>query len=146
MRTSQHTEIHIPQIAKLLGFENEPKWLTIRFAIAVSLALGDKHDESDKIDFYGGKTYNLEVITGKGKLDLTGEQADYHDLMSVILANANDKKIESEREFEKLLEYHCERGFNILASSLRDNSDIFGWIQQEFKGVFRILCQPPIVE
>jgi len=26
---------------------------------------------------------------------------------------------------EKLLEYHCERGFSILASSWKDNSDVF---------------------
>lgn len=132
MRTSTHTEANLPRIARLLGFEKEPKWLTIRFAIGISVALDEEIDTSEKIDFSGGKTYNLEVITGKGKLDLTGEQADYHDLMAIILANAQNKPIKSEKEFEKLLEYHCERGFNILASSLRDNSDIFGWLYQEF--------------
>ena len=25
-----------------------------------------------------------------------------------------------------------ERGFNLLTSSLRDNSDVFGWMRQEF--------------
>ena len=132
MRTTEHTEQHLPRIARLLGFESEPKWLTIRFAIAISLGLAKPIDLNEKIDFTNGKVYNIEVITGKGKLDLTGEQADYNDLMAIIIANAEDKKIETEREFEKYLEYHCERGFNILASSLRDNSDIFGWIKQEF--------------
>jgi hypothetical protein len=132
MRTTEHTEQHLPRIARLLGFENEPKWLIIRFAVSISLALDEQINLKEKIDFSNGKTYNLEVITGKGKLDLTGYQADYHDLMAIIVANAENKQIKNEREFEKLLEYHCERGFNILASSLRDNSDVFGWIKQEF--------------
>jgi hypothetical protein len=131
MRTTEHTEQHLPRIARLLGFENEPKWLTIRFAISISLALEEKINMKEKIDFSNGKTYNLEVLTGKGKLDLTGDQADYNDLMALIIANVEEKQIKTEREFEKALEFHCERGFNILASSLRDNSDIFGWIRQE---------------
>ncbi len=132
MRTTEHTEQHLPRIARLLGFEKEPKWLTIRFAVSISLALDVHIDLTEKIDFTNGKTYNLEVITGKGKLDLTGEQADYNDLMALFIANKHENQINSEREFEKALEFHCERGFNILVSSLRDNSDIFGWIQQEF--------------
>jgi len=132
MRTSLHTESHLPQIAKLLGFENEPKWLTIRFAIGISAALDKPIDLNEPIDLSGGKPYNIEVITGKGKLDTLGEQADYHDLMAVILANAADTQISSEKDFERFLEHHCERGFNILASSLRDNSDIFSWLMEEF--------------
>ncbi len=132
MRTTEHTEQHLPRIARLLGFESESKWLTIRFAASISLALDEQINMKEKIDFTNGKTYNLEVLTGKGKLDLTGEQADYNDLMALIIANKQEKKVDTEREFEKALEFHCERGFNILTSSLRDNSDIFGWIQQEF--------------
>ena len=132
MRTTEHTEQHLPRIARLLGFESEPKWLTIRFAVSISVALDEKINLKEKIDFSNGKTYNLEVLTGKGKLDLTGDQADYNDLMALIIANKQGNKINSEREFEKALEFHCERGFNILTSSLRDNSDIFGWIGQEF--------------
>lgn len=132
MRTTEHTEQHLPRIARLLGFENEPKWLTIRFAISISLSLEEKINMKEKIDFSNGKTYNLEVLTGKGKLDLTGDQADYNDLMALIIAIVEEKQVKTEREFEKALEFHCERGFNILASSLRDNSDIFGWLRQEF--------------
>lgn len=132
MRTTEHTEQHLPRIARLLGFENEPKWLTIRFAISISLALEEKINMKEKIDFSNGKTYGLEVLTGKGKLDFTGDQADYNDLMALIIANVEEKQVKTEREFEKALEFHCERGFNILASSLRDNSDIFGWLRQEF--------------
>ena len=135
MRTTEHTEQHLPRIARLLGFEGEPKWLTIRFAISISVALDEQINMREKIDFSGGKTYNLEVLTGKGKLDLTGDQADYNDLMALIIANKQETQLKTEREFEKALEYHCERGFNVLTSSLRDNSDIFGWIGQEFLNI-----------
>lgn len=132
MRTSSFTEENLPRIAKLLGFENEPKWLTIRFAISTSLALEDPVDLNQSIDFSGGKVYNWDVISGKGKNDFQGDQADYHDLMALIVANTNEQQIKSDKEFEKALEHHCERGFTILASSLRDNSDVFEWLRQEF--------------
>ena len=132
MRTTEHTEQHLPRIARLLGFESEPKWLTIRFAVSISVALDEQINMKEKIDFSNGKIYNLEVLTGKGKLDLTGDQADYNDIMGLIIANKQGNKVDSEREFEKALEFHCERGFNILTSSLRDNSDIFEWISQEY--------------
>ena len=70
MRTTEFTEQQLPRIAKLLGFEKEPKWLTLRFAIFISLSVNEKIDTSEKIDFTNGKTYNLDVITGKGKVDL----------------------------------------------------------------------------
>ena len=132
MRTTEHTEQHLPRIARLLGFENEPKWLTIRFAISTSLALEETINYSDSIDFTGGKVYNWDVITGKGKNELHGDQANYHDLIALIIANHENIKIESDKELEKVLEYHCERGFNILASSWKDKSDVFEWLGQEF--------------
>ena len=53
-------------------------------------------------------------------------------MIALLIANADNKQILNDKEFEKSLEYHCERGFNMLASSLRDNSDVFEWINQEF--------------
>lgn len=132
MRTTIYTEENLPRIARLFGFENEPKWLTIRFAISISLALEEPINLDEKIDFTGGKIYGWDVITGKGKNEFHGDQADYHDLMALIVANANYEQIKSDKEFEKALEHHCERGFTILASSLRDNSDVFEWLRQEF--------------
>jgi len=99
---------------------------------AESIRLDEKLDMSKPIDFSGGKVYAWDVITGKGKNDLQGEQADYHDLFALIVANSAGKTIEDEKEFEKLLEYHCERGFSILASSWKDNSDVFKWLGEEF--------------
>jgi len=118
MRTTQFTEENLPRIAKYLGFENEPKWLTIRFAISISLALNEAINYDEPIDFTGGKVYSWDVITGKGKNEFHGDQADYHDLMALIVANSEDTQI---------------RGFSILASSWRDNSDVFEWMTQEFK-------------
>lgn len=131
MRTSEFTENQLPRIAKLLGFEKDPKWVTIRFAIFISLST-DEVMEPLQIDFTGGKAYPLDVITGKGKVDTQGEQADYTDFMALIVANSEKKKVNTQRGLELKLEQHCERGFSILASSLNENSDIFEWIKQEF--------------
>lgn len=132
MRTTEYAEENLPRIARYLGFENEPKWLTIRFAISASLALDETINHDEKIDFTGGKVYAWDVITGKGKNELHGDQANYHGLMALVIANADKNQIVSDKEFEKALEHHCERGFAVLASSLRDNSDVFEWLRQEF--------------
>lgn len=131
MRTTLYTEENLPRIAKYLGFENEPKWLTIRFAISTSLALDEAINYDDKIDFTGGKVYAWDVITGKGKNEFHGDQADYHDLIALIIANAEATQISGDKDLERFLESHCERGFNILASSWKDNSDVFEWLRQE---------------
>ena len=132
MRTTQYTEENIPRIARYLGFENEPKWLTIRFAISTSLALDELMKYDEKIDFTGGKVYAWDVITGKGKNEFHGDQADYHDLIALIVSNSDATLISGDKDLEKALEYHCERGFNILASSWKDKSDVFEWLGQEF--------------
>lgn len=131
MRTSEFTENELPKIAKLLGFEKEPKWLTLRFAIAISLSIEEELSK-DKIDFTGGKTYGLDLVTGKGKVDLQGDQADYTDFFGLLLANYEDNQVSTERSLEIKLEKHCERGFQVLASSLNENSDIFEWLGHEF--------------
>ena len=132
MRNTAHTEQQLTRIAKLLGFEKDPKWVTIRFALFISLSIDEDLDSSEKIDFTDGKTYPLDVITGKGKVDLQGVQADYTDMIALFIANYENKKINTLRGLELKLEQHCERGFNILASSLNENSNIFEWIKQEF--------------
>jgi len=130
MRTSEFTENQIPKIAKLLGYEKEPKWLIIRFAIFISLAIESQLDI--EIDFTGGKTYNMEVVTGKGKVDIQSEQADYTDFFGLLISNYSNKIINTERGLELNLEKHCERGFRLLASSLGENSNIYEWMKHEF--------------
>lgn len=131
MRTTKFTETQLPTIKKLLGFDKEPKWLTIRFAIFISLST-KKEVEKNKIDFTDGSTYALDVITGKGKVDTQGDQADYTDFMALLIANSEKQKVNTLRGLELKLEQHCERGFTILAASLNENSDVFEWIKQEF--------------
>ncbi len=132
MRTTEFAENQIGRIARLLGFEKEPKWVTIRFAVFLSLSTEEKLDTEIKIDYSGGKTYSLDVITGKGKVDNNGEQADYTDFMALLIANSDNKRINTLRGLELKLEQHSERGFSILASSFKENSDAFEWIKQEF--------------
>ena len=132
MRTTSFVEQQLPRIAKLLGFEKDPKWVTIRFAVFISLSIDKKLDTTTKIDFTDGKTYPLDVITGKTKVDIHGEQADYTDMIALFIANNEEKKINTHRGLELSLEQHCERGFTILASSLNETSNAFEWIKQEF--------------
>lgn len=132
MRTSEHTEENLTRIARYLGFENEPKWLSLRFAISISLALDETINMDNDIDFTGGKSYAWDVLTGKAKNELHGDQADYHNLMALIMANNEDSQLVGDKDFEKVLEFHCERGFSILASSWKDKSDVFEWLGQEF--------------
>ena len=132
MRTTYYAEQQRPRIAKLLGFENDPKWVTIRFAIFISLSIDKPLATNELIDFSEGKTYPLDVITGKGKVDTQGDQADYTDMIALFIANNEEKKVNTQRGLELKLEQHCERGFNILASSLNENSNVFEWIKQEF--------------
>jgi len=126
MRTTKLIEDNISRIAKLIYSTNDPKWLTIRFAIFISLSI-DKPIEKKKLNFKDGKIYSLEVITGKGK-----SEGDYTDIIALMIANNDDIELKNEKELEKYLELHAQRGFNILTSSLNQNSNIFEWIKEEF--------------
>jgi hypothetical protein len=126
MRTTKFIEESIPKIAKLIHTTNDPKWLTIRFAIFISLSI-NKPIEKKKLSFKDGKTYSLEVITGKGK-----SEGDYTDIIALMIANNDNIELKNEKELEKYLELHAQRGFEILTSSLNQNSNIFEWIKEEF--------------
>jgi hypothetical protein len=126
MRTTKFIEDNISKIAKLIYAENDPKWVTIRFAIFISLSINEKIKRK-KLNFKDGKAYSLEVITGKGK-----SEGDYTDIIALMIANNDDIEIKNEKELEKHLEIHTQRGFEILISSLNQNSNIFEWIKEEF--------------
>jgi DNA sulfur modification protein DndE len=126
MRTTKFIEESIQKIAKLIHATNDPKWLTIRFAIFVSLSI-NKTIEKKKLNFKDGKTYSLEVITGKGK-----SEGDYTDIIALMVVNNDNIELKNEKELEKYLELHAQRGFEILTYSLNQNSDIFIWIKEEF--------------
>jgi hypothetical protein len=126
MRTTKFIEDNISKIAKLIYAENDPKWVTIRFAIFISLSINEKIKRK-KLNFKDGKAYSLEVIIGKGK-----SEGDYTDIIALMIANNDDIEIKNEKELEKHLEIHTQRGFEILISSLNQNSNIFEWIKEEF--------------
>lgn len=134
-RTTQHIEHNIDKMAKILNFQNEPKWYTLRFAIFVSLSI-EKHIKinlDERIDFENGIGYKSEVITGRNKTDIKGIQGDYTDMIAVMVSNTHDIKIDDINTLEKYLEKHCVRGFNYLEKSLNEKSSIFIWLKNEFK-------------
>ena len=126
MRTTKFIEDNISKIAKLIDAQKEPKWITIRFAIFISLSM-NKPIQKEKLNFKDGKIYSLEVITGKGK-----SEGDYTDIIALMIANNDNIELKNEKELEKYLELHAQRGFEVLSSSLNQNSNIFEWIKEEF--------------
>jgi len=128
MRTTQTIEEFIPRLNQIIGFSNEPKWVTIRFMINMSLSVSVKQNiEFDPSVDFDGKQYNLEQITGEGK-----EQEDYTDLYWNMLEAFDDIKIANKKDFVHKLEWHLLRGHKLLNSSLNTNSNIYEFLVQEF--------------
>lgn len=132
-RTTGHIENSFTKVAKILGFEKDHKWLTLRFAIFISLSLPHKNLESSNSDFNGGIQYKAEVILGKNKPELSGLNADYTDIISIMVSNYHNCEIKDINELEKYLEKHCIRGFDYLEKSLNEKSDLFVWLIDDFK-------------
>jgi len=127
MKTTQDIENYLPTLNKLLGFsKNEPKWITLRFIINISLSFNQKIDIDTKINF-DGKQYNLAQITGFGK-----ENDDYTDIYWSMIEAFENINIQNKKQFEEYLEYHLLRGYKILKSSLNGNSNLYEFLLQEF--------------
>ena len=126
MRTTQEIESYIPRLNQLIGLKNEPKWITLRFMINISLSFENDIDFNTEIDF-DGKKYNLEQITGFGK-----EYDNYTDLYWRMIEEFDEKIIKNKKEFDNRLEYHLLRGYKILISSLNNSSNLFEFLLQEF--------------
>jgi|GEM_PF-1251903 len=133
-RTTEHIELELPKMQKILNFENEPKWYTLRFAIFISLSI-EKHiplNLEDEIDFTNGIGYKADVITGRNKTEIKGTQGDYTDMIAVMISNVHDCKLKDINSLDKYLERHCVRGFNYLEKSLNSKSSVFVWLKNEF--------------
>ncbi len=126
MRTTQEIESYIPKLNQLIGFKNEPKWVTLRFIINISLSFENKVEFNEKVDF-DGKQYNLEQITGFGK-----EIDNYSDLYWSMIEEFDEKIIKNKKEFDTRLEIHLLRGYKILSSSVNSSSNLFEFLLQEF--------------
>jgi len=126
MRTTQEIETYIPKLNQLIGLKNEPKWITLRFVINISLSFNDTVSFDKKVEF-NGKQYNLEQITGFGK-----EYEDYTDLYWNMIEIFDNIIINNKKEFDNKLEYHLLRGYKILNSSLNSSSNLYEFLLQEF--------------
>ncbi len=127
IRTSQEIENYISPLSKALNLEGEPKWVYLRFMLNMSLSL--KEDSFDDVDVEqtDGKEYRLEQITGEGK----GSE-DYTKFYWDAIEVFDGITITSKKELEQHLQRHIFRGYHILSSSLKQDSNIFDFMSQEF--------------
>jgi hypothetical protein len=127
IHTSQEIENYILPLSKMLGIEKEPKWVYLRFMLNISLAL--KENKFDTVNYHqtDGKEYRLEQITGEGK-----GSDDYTRFYWDAIEIFDDIAIASKKELEQHLQRHIFRGHYILSSSLKQDSNIFDFMLQEF--------------
>lgn len=126
IKTTQEIESYIFPLSKMLHMENEPKWVLLRFMINISLSL-TKDFEDVIIDIYDGKEYRLEQITGEGKgVD------DYTKLYWEMIEVFDNITISSKKKLEENLQRHIARGYTILKTSLKHDSNIFEFLGQDF--------------
>jgi len=126
IKTTQEIEHYIFPLSKMLNLENQPKWVILRFMINISLSL-EKDFKDIKVETYDGKEYRLEVITGEGK----GTE-DYTKLFWDMIEVFDDITITSKKKLEENLQRHIVRGYLILKTSLKSDSNIFEFIGQDF--------------
>lgn len=126
IKTTQEIENYIFPLSKMLNLENEPKWVILRFMINISLSL-EKEFKDIKIESYDGKEYRLEVITGEGK-----GTDDYTKLFWDMIETFDNITITSKKKLEENLQRHIVRGYLILKTSLKHDSNIFEFMGQDF--------------
>ena len=126
MRTTQEIESYTPRLNQLIGLKNEPKWVTLRFIINISLSFENDIAFNKKVDF-NGKQYNLEQITGFGK-----EYENHTNLYWSMIEEFDEIIVKTKKEFDTRLEYHLLRGYKILISSLNNSSNLYEFLLQEF--------------
>ena len=127
VRTTDEIELYIPKLNKILGFkENTHKWIAIRFLINFSLSIETPYNftQNEKPTL----EYNLDQIVGKGK-----SEHDYYQYYFKMVESFENIRLKNENEFSRKLEYHIQRGFNLLKNSIRENTDIYNYILEEFK-------------
>jgi hypothetical protein len=126
IKTSSEIENYVIPLAKAINLEGEPKWIYLRFMLNISLSLKDGFENID-IEATDGKEYRLEQITGesKGSDDYT---KFYWDAIEVF----DDITITSKKALEQHLQRHIFRGYHILSSSLKYDSNIFDFMLQDF--------------
>lgn len=127
IRTTQEIENYILPLSKALSLEGEPKWVYLRFMLNISLSLQKDEFDDVEIEHFDGKEYRLEQITGEGK----GSE-DYTKLYWDAIEVFDNIVMTSKKELEQHLQRHIFRGYHILSTSLKQNSNIFDFMLQEF--------------
>jgi len=127
IRTTQEIENYILLLSKALSLEGEPKWVYLRFMLNMSLSLQKDEFDDVEIEHYDGKEYRLEQITGEGK----GSE-DYTKFYWDAIEVFDNITITSKKDLEQHLQKHIFRGYHILSSSLKSDSNIFDFMLQEF--------------
>jgi len=127
IRTTQEIENYILPLSKALSLESEPKWVYLRFMLNISLSLQKDEFDDVEIEHSDGKEYRLEQITGEGK----GSE-DYTKLYWDAIEVFDNIVMTSKKELEQHLQRHIFRGYQILSTSLKHNSNIFDFMLQEF--------------
>jgi len=126
IKTTQDIENYITPLAKMLNLENEPKWVMLRFMLNISLSLEKEFDDAS-VESFDGKEYRLEQITGEGKgVD------DYTKLFWDMIEVFDGIIIKTKKELEENIQRHIARGYIILNTSLKSDSNIFEFIGQDF--------------
>lgn len=126
IRTSLEIENYIIPLGKALNLEGEPKWVYLRFMLNMSLSL-KKGFEDIEFEATDGKEYRLEQITGEGK----GSE-DYTKFYWDAIEVYDDITITSKKVLEQHLQRHIFRGYQVLSSSLKHDSNIFDFMLQDF--------------
>ena len=127
VKTTDEVELYIPKLNKILDFDQKAhKWIAIRFLINFSLSISKTYNFRESNEFKN--SYDLEQIVGKGK-----SEHDYYQYYFKMIESFENIRLKNESEFSRKLEYHIQRGYNLLKSSIRDNTDIYNYILEEFK-------------
>lgn len=125
IKTTEEIENYIFPLSKLLNLENEPKWVLLRFMMDISLSLNRGFVDviPKNLD---GKEYRLEQITGEGK------DEDYTRLYESMIEEFSHTSIDSKKRLELFIQQHIYRGYTILKTSLKHDSNIFEFLAQDF--------------
>ena len=127
IRTSQAIENYITPLSKALNIKGEPKWIYLRFMLNISLSTQEDLFDDVDMEQTDGKEYRLVQITGEGK----GSE-DYTKFYWDAIEVSDGITIISKKELEQHLQRHILRGHHILSSSLKQDSNIFDFMLQEF--------------
>ncbi len=128
VKTTQEIESYITPLFKLLKLNpKEPKWIGLRFMINISLSIKHKKFQIELNSDFNGSEYQLKQLTGEHK-----ENENFTNYYHKMIESYDEMELKTVREFEKRLEYHIQRGYEILNKSQTKKFNIYEFMLQEF--------------